>query len=292
MEERNNLFGQENEMDSVVVKSMESMYSQDAQKRFVEEFGFEIPKEIAPLPSEGKLYDQSHPLCDQKTVDLRAMTAREEDILTSNALWKKGTVISQLVKSCLIDKNVDVSSLLMGDRNALLFAIRISGYGPEYTVKIECPACEEKFENEFDLQKIGLKKLEIEPIVPHQNKFKFLLPRTNKEVIFKFQTVRDDEEITKSLEKKHSKIGGDIDTIVTSKLINSIISFDGKTDKSKIAQAVRNLPAMDAHALREYMVKNEPGVDTKCPVTCPNCGHDSEVTIPIGASFFWPDSRR
>ena len=121
-----------------------------------DDFGFEIPVETVPLPSGGKCYDADHPLHGKDTVDIRAMTAREEDILTSKALIKKGTVISHLIKSCLIDKRVNPETLLAGDRNALMVALRVTGYGTEYKVEVDCPACGERSKHNFNLMIFGL----------------------------------------------------------------------------------------------------------------------------------------
>ena len=77
-----------------------------------------------------------------ETVDIKAMTAREEDILTSRAFIKKGTVITELIRSCLVDKRIDPNSLLSGDRNALMVAIRVTGYGVEYSTEVTCPVCD------------------------------------------------------------------------------------------------------------------------------------------------------
>ena len=102
-------------------------------------FGYEVPVESVPLPSLGKVYPDGNPLSGQETVEIRAMTAREEDILTSRALIKKGTVITHLIKSCLTNKAIDVKNMISGDRNALMISLRITGYGQEYGVEVDCP---------------------------------------------------------------------------------------------------------------------------------------------------------
>ena len=126
----------------------------------MEDFNFEVPTESVPLPSSGTVYPADSPLSGQETLDIKAMTAKEEDILTSRTLIKKGTVISALIKSCLIDKSIDPDLMLTGDRNAVMTAIRITGYGSEYNAEVDCPACSERSKQEFSLSELALKRLE------------------------------------------------------------------------------------------------------------------------------------
>ena len=106
-----------------------------------DDFGFEIPVETVPLPSNGVTYPVDSPMHLAETVQIRAMTAREEDILTSKALIKQGTVITHLLKSCIVSPGFDPDDMLTGDRNAIMTALRITGYGKDYKVEVDCPAC-------------------------------------------------------------------------------------------------------------------------------------------------------
>ena len=255
------------------------------------DFGLDIPVEIAPIPSCGKVYPAGHALSGRETIEIKAMTAREEDILTSRALLKKGTVISELIKSCVIDKTINPSDLLSGDRNALMVAIRITGYGQEYDAEIECSECNVKSPQQFDLSALPIKHLEIEPVSPGINSFEFLLPSSKKTVRFKFMNGRDEEEILATQEKQ-KMLGMNSETSITTSLLYSILSIDGVDDRSKIAGFVRMMPARDSLALRNYMKNNEPGITMKQETVCPSCGHSEEVTMPIGVSFLWPSSDR
>lgn len=255
------------------------------------DFGLDIPVEIAPLPSCGKVYPAGHALAGRESVEIKAMTAREEDILTSRALLKKGTVISELIRSCVIDKTINPADLLSGDRNALMVAIRITGYGQEYDAEIECTECNVKSPQQFDLSALPIKHLEIEPVSPGMNSFEFLLPSSKKMVRFKFMNGRDEEEILNTQEKQ-KKLGMNSETSITTSLLYSILSIDGIDDRSKIAGFVRMMPARDSLALRNYMKINEPGITMKQETVCPSCGHSEEVTMPIGVSFLWPSSDR
>jgi hypothetical protein len=252
-------------------------------------FGYEVPVESVPLPSLGKVYPEGSPLHGQETVEIRAMTAREEDILTSRALIKKGTVITHLIQSCLTNKAIDVKNMISGDRNALMISLRITGYGQEYGVEVECPACSTRSKQEFDLAGLEVKTLDIDPVTPGTNEFEFVLPVTKKKVHFKFLTGADEEEIAIVQERK-KKSGFQSDNLVTTRLMYSIVSIDGITDKSKINGFIRNMPARDSLALRRFIDQNEPGIDMKSWMSCQSCFTDSEVRLPLGATFFWPDS--
>ena len=256
-----------------------------------DDFNMDIPVESVPLPSQGKIYPPDSASHNRETIEIRAMTAKEEDILTSRALIKKGTVISSLLKSCIVDKSINVDSLISGDRNALMTAIRITGYGSEYKVEVNCPECDTKQKQEFALSELPIKRLEIQPVNPGENAFEFVLPVSKKTVVFKFLTGKD--EINMNLEsdrRKKKKLGGDVDNIVTKRLHYAITSVDGITDKNKIATFIKNMPAKDSRDLRKYMDDNEPGIEMKAWMTCEACYEQSEVSLPIGASFFWPDS--
>lgn len=254
-----------------------------------DDFGFEVPVESAPLPSNGLVYPQESALHMCQTVDIRSMTAREEDILTSRALIKKGTVITELIKSCLIDKRIQVPDMLAGDRNAIMVALRITGYGAEYTVEADCPKCSTRSKQEFNLGEMPIKRLQIEPVAKGQNVFEFKLPVTKKTVNFKFLTGRDEEEIN-TIQERTKKQGAQADNIVTNRLQFAIVSIDGKTDRSSINGFIRNMPARDSMSLRKFIDANEPGIDMKGDFDCPSCSEINEVRVPLGASFFWPDA--
>ena len=254
-----------------------------------EDFGYEVPVEAVPLPSRGRVYPPDSPLHGQDTIEIKAMTAQEEDILTSRALIKKGTVITHLLKSCMIDKRIEPNEMIAGDRNAVMTALRITGYGQEYNVEVDCPACSTRSKQAFDLAALPIKRLEVNPVAEGANLFELELPVTKKTVRFKFLDGRDEEEIMITSERQ-KKVGLSGENLVTTRLRHSIVSIDGMTDKGKIGMFIRNMPARDSLALRKHIDKNEPGIEMKAWMECPNCFESSEVRLPMGASFFWPDS--
>lgn len=279
---KNSVFTQNQKNDPRI----QSMSQAEAVKA---EFGLDIPAETVPLPSGGKVYATTSSLYGKETVEIRPMTAREEDILTSRALLKSGKVVNELIKSCLVDKTINTLDLVAGDRNALMVAVRITGYGAEYNTEIECPECDVKSQQTFNLADLPLKRLEIDPILEGQNLFEFVLPYTKKKVQFRFTTGKDEEEMT-AMQEKQKKLGLKSDSAVTTALQQAIVSIDGVTDRSKITSFIRNMPARDSLALRNYIKNNEPGVTMKQEVVCPSCGESEEVNMPLGVNFLWPST--
>jgi len=254
-----------------------------------DDFGWTVPVESIPLPSNGKVYPTSSPLHGKETIQIKAMTAHEEDILTSRALLKEGTVLTHLIKSCLIDKSINPHEMLNGDRLALLVAIRVTGYGPAYKVDAECASCSTQQKAEFDLSNLSIKRLSILPTTPGTNQFECVLPVTKKRVMFRFLTGRDDEEREAILERRRRSMPDLlVDNVVTSKLEFSIMSIDGIADRAKINAFIKSMPAHDSRTLRKYIIDNEPGIDMSDDLTCVKCGAVTRVSLPLGPSFFWP----
>ena len=254
-----------------------------------DDFGLTIPTEIVPLPSQGVIYGEEDALNMKETIEIRAMTAREEDILTNRAFIKNKTVIAELIKSCLINKNIDPNNMIAGDRNAMMVALRITGYGQEYTVEVDCPACGERSKQDFDLGALPIKHLAHQPVTPGSNIFEFTLPLTKKKVRFKYLTGHEEQEIA-IIEERLKKRGIQKNNLVTNRFQHQVLSIDNINDKNKVQKFCQNMPARDSLALRKFMDKNEPGIEMKQHMTCPHCFEESEVRLPMGASFFWPDS--
>lgn len=248
----------------------------------------DIPVESVNLPSQGVIYPLGHPLNNEKQVEIKCMTAKEEDLLTSRALIKNGTVLTQLLRSCLLNKAIDPDDLLLGDRNAILIAIRVTGYGPAYNVKLDCPKCGEPCEHEFNLTGLKLKPLTAKPSAENTNLFDFILPISGQKVQVRLLSSRDHGEISKTAEARR-KLKQQVDNNVTGRLFSAIVSINGETDRTKIASMVNNMRAADSRALRKFVDEIEPGVEMKQPFVCTSCSEESEVSIPIGMSFFWPD---
>jgi len=259
-----------------------------------DEFGLEIPVENVPLPSKGVVYPPEHPLHMQETIQIRAMTAREEDILTSKALIKKGTVITELIKSCLIDKTIDPNEMILGDRNALMVSLRITGYGSEYKVEVGCPACSERSKQSFDLSQLPITRLTQDPIAQGSNIFEAIMPKRTEAdpditVRYRHMTGNDEQAITQMQERK-KKQGFTTDNLITTRYQHQVVAVNDVTDRTKIQMFIQRMPTKYSLALRKAMDANEPGIQMKQHMQCPHCSEESEVSMPLGANFFWPDT--
>ena len=199
-----------------------------------EDFGWEVPVELVPLPSKGVLYNPETPLYKKEALKIKAMTAREEDILSSQALIKEGTVLDHLIDACIMEKGIDSNLLTIGDRNALMISIRITGYGPEYPVTTSCSACGHSNDIVIDLGALSIKRLDIDPVAKGENLFEFKLPVTKKVVHFKYTTMKDEREYAAKSKQMRKHLKDLFNTSVTDSLDMSIQSIDGVTDKNKI----------------------------------------------------------
>ena len=252
-------------------------------------FGWEVPIESVPLPSRGVIYSPDSLLYNTETLQIKAMTAKEEDILTSQAFIKENIVVETLIKSCLIEKSIDVNELINGDRNALMVSIRITGYGTDYKVSHSCENCTNNNSIDVDLSQLSIKRLKDQPIEHGLNLFEYTLPVTKKTVRYKFLNGHDQKEIA-IIEKRLQKAGMVQNNNVTNFLENTIVSIDGITDKNKIKHFITNMPALDSRKLRRHIKQSEPGIDMSWQYSCQNCGHDNDINLPITSEFFWPNT--
>ena len=170
-----------------------------------------------------------------------------------------------------------------------MVALRITGYGADYNVEVSCPSCGAINNADFDLSQLPIKRLEVEPVSIGQNLFEVILPLTKKSVKVKFLTGHDEKEMLTINERK-KKRGLNTDSTVTDRLNRCIEEVDGIKDKNKIAFFVKNMPVRDSLALRKFLDNQEPSVSMKGLLQCNSCFEESEVELPIGTSFFWPDT--
>ena len=188
-----------------------------------------------------------------------------------------------------MNKQIRVDELISGDKNALLTFLRITGYGPEYAVEIECPECDENVKHDFDLSQLKMRFLDIDPVHEGENRFKFLLP-SGVEIEFKLLNSAEDAKINEEQEKARRVTNSPIDKVVTTRYKTQIISVDDKDDQTFINNFVDTMNLRDSRAFRTYMDEIDPDVIMKQDFKCPMCGHGTEVDIPITVGFFWPES--
>ena len=253
-------------------------------------FSFVAPTEFVFLPSKGKYYPEDHPLYEKEEVEIRYMTAKDEDILTSQALIKKGVVLDRLVGNVLIDRRIKPSSLLLGDKNAIMVAARITGFGADYSTKFYCPHCREAVTQTFDLNELGERE---EPDLDElgvqeggDGKFSFKLPKTGATVEVKLLTGLDELEISKFLAKQKRR--GKETGALTTQLRSIITSVNGITNRAQIHYFVENLPFPDSRHIREIHSQVTPSLNMSQEIACSNCGTDQEVELPMAVEFFWP----
>jgi hypothetical protein len=250
---------------------------------------YNFPTEIIDLPSQGKVYPDTSPLASGK-IEMKYMTAREEDILTSANLIKQGVVLDKLFQSLIVSP-IKYNDLITGDKNAIMIAARILGYGKDYEVEVTCPSCGEKSKITIDLSSIADKKISDDARLVGVNSFAFTLPVSKREITFKLLTHGDEKKIDYTLEavKKKAK-KDDVNPELSTRLKHIITSIDGNTDTSAINHFVDNeLFAQDSKALRAHIKDISPDVDLTFDYECPACGHKKDgMTIPIDVNFFWP----
>jgi len=238
---------------------------------------FKIPTETIELPSQGLLYPKDHPLSNG-TIEMKYMTAREEDILANQNYIANGTVIDKLLKSLIVTK-VDYNDLLIGDKNAVMIAARILGYGPKYKFEYNGE------EDEVDLSKIDNKKIDKKLFTPGNNEFSFVLPHSKNKITFKMMTHRDEQKINKEIEGLQ-KLNKDANPIVSTRLKFQIISVNGDSDPPTIRSFVdKALLAQDSRAFRKHISDIQPDID----LTFFPRGTKESRSIPISLRFFWPD---
>ena len=262
---------------------------QMAQKAF-DPLSFVAPTEFVELPSGG-CYPEHHPLHGKDVLEIRYMTAKEEDILSSETLLRKGLAIERMLDSLIIDKNIKAHSLLVGDRNALIIAARISGYGSNYLTQVVCPACTTRDQFTFDLNEkkihqssedegLDLKKLS-------NGNFSTKVPFSGFQIEFRNLDGKDEQYLTKNAaDRKKRKLS---ENALTEQFKVMIVSIEGHSDPSVIRRYVDSMPTIDSRHLRACYKIAAPDVKVKNNFECSSCGHQQELEVPFNTDFFWPD---
>jgi len=264
--------------DNKTTQATENVVNEETKPKF--------PTEIVDLPSKGYFYPSDNPLSSGQ-VEIKYMTAKEEDILTSTNLIKKGIVLDKLLQSLIVSK-IDFGSLLVGDKNALMVAARILGYGKDYKVEVNCPACNAKNEDNIDLTQLEHKELDWSSYEKGKNEFEFTLPASNRLIKYKLLNSNDDRAIDAEI-KSLKKFNKDVDSEITTRLKHVITSIDGETDKGKIRKFVdEEFLSRDSLAFRNHLTAATADVDMNYYFTCAECAHEKVMPIPMTVEFFWP----
>ena len=241
-----------------------------------------FPSEIIDLPSEGKLYPEGHPCRDGK-IEIKYMTAKEEDILTSQNLIKKGVVVDTLLNSLILTNGVKIDDLLLGDKNAIMVAARILAYGPEYTCEVTNPKTGEAQTHTFNLADCPFKKL---PKGITENSFEVTLPVSKKKIKFCILTGKEEQMIEKDL--KASKKLNSVTPELTTRFRYLIKEVDGDDSKSVINEISQNMLSRDSMFLRKQIRDVAPDIELSQEIDIE--GESVKVNIPMTVGFFWPDT--
>ena len=250
-----------------------------------------VPTDFVNLPSEGIFYPAGHPLHNKTAVEIRFMTAKEEDILTSRALLKEGVALDRMLQNIIVDNSLNLDSLLVGDKNALVVAARVTGYGAEYATNMTCPACTNTDEFTFDVGnpeandfRAGIEDFEVE--VTPSNTFKIELPMTKAVVECRLLTAADEKQLLKKLERNNKK--KEASGITTEQFKSFIVSVNGDDSPITKISFINAMPARDARSLRTVYRSIVPNIDLTQDYNCDNCGYEAALEVPLDTTFFWP----
>ena len=246
---------------------------------------YDFPTEVISLPSQGLCYPESNPLSSGQ-IEIKYMTAREEEILTSQNLIKKGVVLDKLFESIIVDSKINVDDILLGDKNAIMLATRILGYGPEYNIQLTNDM-DEKEDIVVDLSKVQVKEVDT-TLLTRENKYKFTTSNGNQ-LEFRLLTHGDEKKIDadiKSLQRLNKGASG---AELTTRYRYMIVSVNGKTDTGAITHFINNqFLTRDTKAFREHIKKIQPDIKMEFEYEDPQTGEKEVRSIPMGVGFFWP----
>ena len=278
------------------VKHADPPVDQLAENSQASDFSFVIPTEFVDLPSRGQFYAPGHPLCGAEHVEIKQMTAKEEDILTSRSLIKKGVAIDRLVRSIIVDKTIDPHSLLVGDRNAILVACRVSGYGNIYSTKVSCPACSttQKYEFDLNLAKIKGPQEHTDEYATQQydvasngdGTFDITLPQSKLIITARLLNGADERQIGAQMESDRKR---KTERTISRQLATMIVAVNGNDTQEAVQYVASNLPSIDSIYLRNAYKYVAPNLDLTQHFSCEVCDHEQDMEVPLNAEFFWPD---
>jgi len=250
---------------------------------------YKFPTEVVDLPSQGKLYPPKHPLSNG-TIEIKYMTAKEEDILASSNLIKKGIVLDKLLESVVVEKGLDIGDIFIGDKNAVLLATRVLGYGPDYNLEVNDPFTGEPQKTTINLAKIQIKEVDFSKLST-KNEYEFELPSNKTKIKFRLLTHKDEVDISAELQAMQ-RLKKDKDTgtsEVSTRLRYMITEVGGNDERGYINKWVLNqFLARDSKALRKYVKEISPDLELTFDFTSDITGETEALDIPFGAGFFYP----
>ncbi len=246
------------------------------------------PTNIIPLPTKGVFYPIGHPLSSGE-IELKEMSAKEEDLLANQQLIKSGKVLDKLMEALIVDKSIRTEDILIPDKNAIFIGIRQFSYGSSYPVTITCPQCSAQNKVDINLSELRYKPFDFDNHPKGQNNFSFKLPNSGIVVTYKLLNQLDEKSIDAELEQI-KKINRENTAELTTRLKYLLTSVDNNSDRTVIRKFVEEkLSARDSLALRKHMKEHNPDVDMTFDFKCSDCNQERRVDVPINAGFLWLD---
>ena len=246
---------------------------------------YDFPTEVITLPSEGKCYPEDHPLSSGE-LEIKYMTAKEEEILASQNLISKGVVLDKLFESIIADKKINIDDIIIGDKNAIVLATRILGYGPEY--KIQVPSIEGQTEIQIDLSKVQTKDVDLDKL-NRENIYEWVTPVGKNVIKWRMLTHGDEKMIDTDVRAMNRLNKDGASAELTTRYRYMIKSGDGKEDTKSIVDFVNNkFLARDTRAFRTHIKELQPDMKMEFEYDNPNTGEKEMTPIPMGVGFFWP----
>ena len=247
---------------------------------------YDFPTEIISLPSQGKCYSEDNPL-SKGTLEIKYMTAREEEILASQNLVRKGVVIDKLFESIIVETDVNIDDIVLGDKNAILLATRVLGYGPEYKIEMTDSLGEPQSVT-IDLGAVQTKEVDVE-LLSSENRYEFTTPFGKNKLEFKILTHGDEKKIDADIKALSRLNKGGVSAELTTRYRFMILSVDGNSDTQSITSFINNkFITRDTKAFREYIAKITPDINMEFDFEDEQTGETEVRSIPMGVGFFWP----
>ena len=252
-------------------------------------FSFPKPTEFVELPSQGRFYPEDHPLHGVDAVEIRFMTAKDEDTLSSQALIRKGIALDRFLQDIIVDKSITVSDLLLCDKNAIIIKARVTGYGEEYLTQVTCPECSARSKYSFNLGNLPvITASDIEEAgypIEEDGTYEVVLPKMQIKVKVRILTGKDEARLIQFAKRSKKN---DIDRTLTNQLKMLIVSVNGDESRPTINHFVDTMPAVDSRFLRNHYATRLPKIDMKQVFDCEECGSITELEVPLSVDFFWP----
>jgi hypothetical protein len=260
----------------------------EAPPQMFNPLSFTAPTEFVDLPSKGIGYSKEHPLHGKDMIEIRYMTAKDEDTLSNQSLIKKGVALERLLENIIIESEIDPLTLLIADRNAILIKARGTAYGYDYEARVKCPNCDTNNTMMFDLRNPevtgGIQPDQDIVKLTDSGVFTTKLPFSKFNINFRLANGIEESKIAQVLinDKKEFSISGQYKEM--------ILSIEGHSDKEVINQFVDNMPMTDSVHFKMCLKHATPSVNISETLVCKNCSHEQEVQVPFGTDFFWPNS--